>query len=117
HVPVLSAAGQHGRELVIRQGPRHAWRDDKGDASYVLALDVLDEPVERLVQMAVVDGEGVTVAGAGVGSERDDQGVIEKFFAVGGVRHLPGGLHPGECVRYELCVEIARDSVERIALG
>ena len=61
-VHVVGAPGGHQRELVQRQLPRHPPRRDEREAVHVAALDVLDQPVQRLVQAAVVDRQRVLVA-------------------------------------------------------
>ena len=53
----------HQRELVDRQRPGHAARDDEGRAlGHVAALNVLHQAVELLVEEAVVDRQRLLVA-------------------------------------------------------
>ena len=45
----VAALGEHQRQLVERQRPRGAGRDDEGQRVQVAALDVLDDPVQSLL--------------------------------------------------------------------
>ena len=63
-VHVVRAPRGHQRELVERKRPGHAPRRDEREARDVAPLEVLQQPVQRLVEVAVVDRESVLVARA-----------------------------------------------------
>ena len=75
-IHVIGASGGHQRELVQRQRPRHPSWSHKGDAVDVAPLDVLDEAVQRLVEVTVVDRDRVPVARDSAGPERQHERVV-----------------------------------------
>ena len=114
---VVGAGGRHQRELIQRQLPRQARGRDERDALDVAPLDVLDQPVHRLIQAAVIDRQRVLVAGSGLRAERQHQRVVLDRRAGGGVQQLLGGLDPFQRVGQQLGAGVVHDRRERVAVG
>ena len=114
---VVGAAGGHQRELVQRQRPRHAAGATNAMLLRIAALDVLDQPVQRLVHAAVVDRDRMPVARVERRAEREHERVVLELRAALGVDDLPLGLDPAELVRDELGADVGDDRRERIAGG
>ena len=81
----------------------------------VALLDVLDQTVHRLVELAVVDRDRVLVAGPRAGAQRQHERVVLDLRAGGGVRDPLLGVDPRELVDDQLGAGLAHDRRERVA--
>ena len=116
-VHVLSARGCHQRELVDRQRPSDPSGDDERQTVHVAALDVLDQPVQQLIQPRVVDRERMLEARVQASAEGEQERVIGELLARLGVHDAPLTLQPLEAVDAQLDADVSRDLVERIPRG
>jgi hypothetical protein len=111
----LRALRGHQGKLVERQRPDGADRLDKGDASRVALLDVLDDPVVGRVGLGVAERRRVLVGAHLARADCDEQRVVVHAQARAGVDHLDVRVDPAECVLYPLSLCVTRDPAQRIA--
>ena len=108
-VHVVGAPGGHQRELVQRHRPGHAAGRDEGHAVDVAALDVLDDPVQELVEATVVDRDGVLVTSLGFGAEREHERVVLEQRAGLGLDRAPVRIDADELVGDQRGAGVAHD--------
>src|SRR5688572_26592571 len=108
--------GGHQRELVQRQGPRDARRDNERDPPRVLPLQVLDEAVELLAVLLATEGRRVLVWLFALRAGGDHELVVAKLLAAGRPDEMRAGRDRGEPVLNELDPQIARELLQRDAL-
>ena len=114
---VIGASGCHQRELVQRQRPSDAAGRNKRQLVDEIALDILDQPVHRLVEIAVVDRQGVLVALADVRAKREEERVVLDRLVGLRVDRLPDRIDPAKFAVQQRCAGIAHDRGEWIAAG
>ena len=71
-------AGRDDRQLVERQAPRRACRDDERDALRVAVLEVGDQPGQRLGSALRAERDRVVGDRLARGSDGDQQGVVRQ---------------------------------------
>ena len=111
---VIRTAGSHQRELIQRQLPSHAARRHEREAVHVATLDVLDQPVQRLIHATVVDRDRVLVARNRVGAERQHERVILDRLTGLGVNSAPLGVDVVQLVDEQLGARVVDDLSERV---
>ena len=115
-IHVIRSLRGHERQLVDRKRPRHPAGNNERELVDIPALDVLDQPVQLLVEPRVVDRLGVAQGGALGGAHREQQRVVLERFSAGGVHRSFGRVEPLEGVLLVLEADLASDVRQRILL-
>ena len=115
-VHVVGPPRGHQRELVEGQRPGHAPRGDEGDALHVTVLHVPDQPLEGLVEVAVVDRDRVLVARDDASAEGEQQDVVGQLPAALGVRRAGLAIDPRQLVGDQLGAGAGDDRRQLVAL-
>ena len=115
-VHVVGAAGGHQREFVKRQWPRHRRWADERQLVNIASLDVLDQSVELLVELAVIERHGMLEPRAQDRSGREQQRVVLELLARLGVHgaavrvsHLNASLN-------QVGADVAADLIEWVVV-
>ena len=107
--------GEHQRELVERQRPGRAGRDDERERAQVAALDVLDDAVQALlVGQRAGEGDGAGERHDRARAGRDQQRVVGQPLAGDGVDLARGGVDAREPAADVGEARVGGDALERI---
>ena len=110
-------AGGDDGQLVQRQAPRQAARDDEGDAMRVPLLEVGQQPGQGLRRAVGAERDGVPVDGHASRAYGHEQGVEGERGAVARGDVAPHGIDLLERAAHELGAEVADDLGERVVGG
>jgi hypothetical protein len=81
----------------------------------VSTLDILDQPVQLLVETAIIDRQPMTESGVQSRAHREHQRVVSELLSSLGVDDRPRRVEPLEAALDELDADVARDLLERCA--
>ena len=84
---------------------------------HVAVLDVLNQPVQQLIESRVVDRERMLEARVQASAESEQERVVGELLARLGVHDRPLRIQPLEAVDAQLHADVSRDLVERIPPG
>ena len=114
-VHVLSPRGCHQRKLVDRQRPSHPPRGDERQTTHITTLNVLNQPVQQLIQSRVVNRERMLKPRVQASAESEQNRIVGEPLPRLGMQHTPLRIKPLEAVNAKLHANVPRELLKRIA--